>query len=68
MPLEKEDFRDNLQRVTEAFPAAELIPAKDAAGWLGISVRALYGVKSTPCKRVGGRYYVTAVALARWMS
>lgn len=36
--------------------------------WLAVSVRALYGVKSTPCKRVGGRYYVTAVALARWMS
>jgi hypothetical protein len=69
MPREKEDFRDNLCRVTERFPDQELIPVKDAAAFLGgISPRRLYEVKNTPCKRVGGRWYITAVALARWLS
>jgi hypothetical protein len=65
----KEMYYDNLERVITRFPNQELIPVKDAAAFLGgISPRSLYEAKNTPCKRVGGRWYITAVALARWLS
>ena len=66
MPVEKEDFRANLERITDAFPRMELIPAKDAAAWLGIDYRAL--LRNGPLKKIGGRYYVTDVSLARWLA
>lgn len=64
----KELYYDNLERVTDQFPGQEMIPLKLAAEWLGIDQRALQRIKDTPAKRVGGRWYVTAVALARWMA
>lgn len=68
MPREKELYRDNLERVIAKFPEREIIPLKDAADWLGIDQRALQRIKDTPAKRIGGRWYVVATALASWMS
>ena len=57
MPREKEDFRDNLCRVTERFPDQELIPVKDAAAFLGgISPRRLYEVRTRHANACG-RWY-----------
>ena len=67
MGREKEDFRDNLARICERF-TGELITLKEAAEFLGIDFRGLQTDKSFPIKKVGGRYYVTVVALARWLS
>lgn len=65
--MEKADFRDNLKCITEKFNI-HLIPIKDAAEYLGCTVKQLNLAKDFPKKKVGGRYYVTAVALARWLS
>lgn len=67
MPKEKENYRDNLERICERFKS-ELITLKEAAEFLGIDFRGLQTDKSFPIKKVGGRYYVTVVALARWLS
>lgn len=64
----KEDYYDNLQRITEKFGGVELIPIKQAAEYLGVGERLLKEIRDCLLKKVGGRYYVTAVALARWMS
>lgn len=64
----KEDYYDNLKRITEKLGDNELIPIKKAAGFLGVDVRRLKEDRSFPIKKIVGRYYVTTVALARWMS
>lgn len=39
MPLEKEGYRDQLERLTEAFPGKEVLTAKEVAQFLGRDVR-----------------------------
>lgn len=71
MPREKEQYRANLERVIAQFPGKEVIPAKEAAAWVFGELtdpRALYLRKDTPCKKIDGRWYTTAVALAKWLS
>ena len=68
MPREKEDFRDNLERVSERFGDVQLIPLKAAAEYCGADVRVLQRDKTFPIKKIVGRYYVPAVSLARWLS
>ena len=67
MSSEKADFRDNLARITERF-STELIRVKEATSFLGVDAKSLNNDKTFPQKKVGGRWYVSAVALARWMS
>lgn len=64
----KEDYYDNLERITKHFGDGELIPLRKAADFLGRDVRCLQNDRDFPVKKVGRCYYVTAVALARWMS
>ena len=64
----KEDYYDNLNRITDKFGGVELIPLKKAAAYLGIDVRRLKESRDFPIKKICGRYYVASVALARWMS
>ncbi len=64
----KEDYYDNLKRITDKFGGMELIPIKQAAEYLGIDERTLKGSRDFPLKRVGRRFYVASVALARWIS
>lgn len=64
---DKEQFRDNLERIKEKF-SNEMIPLKEASEWLGIDQRAIQREKNTPARKIGGRWYVTQVSLARWMA
>ncbi len=65
----KEDYYDNLERVKAAFPNTELIRVTDAVAWLGgITARAFYENKETRCKKIGGKWFISSVALARWLS
>ncbi len=64
----KEDYYDNLKRITDKFGGMELIPIRQAAEYLGIDERTLKGSRDFPLKRVGRRFYVASVALARWIS
>lgn len=71
MSREKETYREQLGRVLERFPNTELIPAKEAAEFVfgpGAKGRRLYELKQTPCKKVKSSWYVTPVALARWLA
>ena len=68
MAREKELFRDNLERVTEIFGEAELIPIQEVGKFLGCCYRTLQNQKDFPAKKVGHRVYVAKVALARWLS
>lgn len=67
MPREKEDFRDNLSRISERF-SGELIPYLEACEYIGCTRKQMDRDRSFPKKKIGGRYYVTVVALARWLS
>lgn len=68
MPREKESYRDNLELISNHFGAVQLIPFKEAAKYCGVNARALQSDSSFPLKKIGGRYYVSAVNLARWLS
>lgn len=63
MSREKEDFRDNLERLEEKFPDKEIISAREAADFLGLDIRTVR--KYFPVKPHIG---ITKVALARAMS
>jgi hypothetical protein len=65
--MEKADYRDNLERLSQKFPG-ELIPYSDACEYTGCTRKQLDRDKTFPKKKVGGRYYVTVVALAKWLS
>ena len=65
--MEKRDFRDNLARISERF-TGEMIATREAAKFLGIGIKNLNNDNTFPQKKVGGRWYISAVALARWMS
>jgi len=65
--MEKKDYRDNIERISARFNG-ELIPILDVANYLGCDKRSLMSDKTFPLKKVGGRYFVTVVALAKWLS
>jgi len=65
MAREKENYRDNLQRLDERFPDKELLNVKEAAVWLGVDPRTvpkLLGSKVLPGSKV------SKVALAKAIS
>lgn len=64
---DKENFRYNLERVREHFEK-EMIPLKEASEWLGIDQRRIQREKPSPAKKVGGRWYISQLSLARWIS
>ena len=68
MPREKELFRDNLEIIYDRFGQKQLIPVVDAAKFLGVTPRHLREDSKFPLKIIGGRYYVAATALARFLS
>jgi hypothetical protein len=65
--MEKRDYRDNLERISKRF-SGELISLSEVVGYLGCDKRTLMADKTFPSKKVGGRYFVTIVALAKWLS
>lgn len=68
MPREKEDFRENLARLTERFPGREAISIQEAAPILGRCVRTLVDDKKFPKIKIGSSWSVPLVGLARWLS
>lgn len=62
MPREKEAFRDQLQRLTEAFPGQEVLNAKEIAQYLHKDVRTVRQIFSFK-KRLG----ISVVQMAREM-
>lgn len=64
----KDDYYENLERITKRFSDCEMIPIRRAAEFLGVDERYLKNDLSFPLKKVCGRYFVTSVALARWLS
>lgn len=71
MSIEKNDFRDNLQRLSERFPDKEIIPLKEVSEFLGCDPRTLLSDSKFPRKSFGTNrktYFVPIVGLARWLS
>lgn len=68
MSREKELFRDNLEVVYERFGNIQFIPIADVSEFLGIDKRALRSDPKFPVRKVGGRYFVSALALASFLS
>lgn len=64
----KENYYDILEQITNHFGDVALIPIRDVAKYLGKNEQRLRQVKDFPYKKVGGRYFVTPPALARWLS
>lgn len=69
---EKENFRDQLARLSDRYPERETIGLKEASDLLGVSRQTLMLDKTFPAKKPGGaknaKIIIPLVALARWMS
>ena len=65
--MERKDYRDNLERISSRF-TSELIPYMEVVQFLGTTRKQLDHDKTFPKKKISGRYYVTIVALAKWLS
>ena len=68
MPREREDFRDQLQALREQFAGQEVLMMDQSCKLLGLDRDALINDKSFPAKKVGKKYIIPIVPLARWMS
>lgn len=68
MSREKVDYRDNLEMLREMFPGRMTITIQEACALLGREKRSLLGDRSFPAQKIGGRYAVPIVALARYLS
>ena len=68
MAREKVDFRENLALLIEKFGDVQLIPLQSAADTIGIDIRTMQRANDCPVKKIGRRYYITLVGLARWIS
>ena len=68
MPREREDFRDQLQALREQFAGQEVLTMDQSCKLLGLDRDALINDKSFPAKKVGKKYIIPIMPLARWMS
>jgi excisionase family DNA binding protein len=68
MPMEKEGFRDQLERLTTRFEGREAITVDEVCELIGCHRDTLIRDKKFPKKKIGVRYVIPLVALARWMS
>lgn len=68
MPREKENYQKNLLEIKERFGDAQMIPLRKAAEYCGVNFRLLQNDKTFPLKKVAGRYFVSAVNFASWLS
>ena len=64
----KETYYEQLEQIVARFGNIQLIPIKDVADFLGCDYRTLLKQKDFPIKKLGSRYYVGAVNLARWLA
>ncbi len=66
--MEKELFRDHLERLRELYPGKEVITIAETCALLHINRHTLLQDKKCPAKQIGGRYVVPLINLARYMS
>lgn len=67
MSRERECFREQLQALQQRFEGVEVITLDQSCKLLGLDRMALLGDRDFPAKKVGKRYIVPLVPLARWM-
>lgn len=73
MPLEREGFRDQLERLDKLFAGREAVNIMEACAVTGLDRRTLLADKTFPARKVGakkkygGKWMVGKVLLARWM-
>lgn len=67
MARERESFRDQLQVLQEKFPGQEVLTMDQSCRLLGVDRDALLHDRDFPAKKVGKRYIIPLVPLARWM-
>lgn len=67
MARELESFRDQLQTLQARFPEQEVLTREQACKLLGLDWDALAHDRDFPAKKVGKRYIIPIVPLARWM-
>lgn len=67
MPRERESFRDQLQVLQQKFEGQEVLTMEQSCQLLGLDRDALLHDKDFPAKKVGKRYIIPIVPLARWM-
>lgn len=68
MAKEKVDYRDNLEMLQGMFPGQVTITIQDACAILKRDKRALLRDRAFPAQKVGGRYAVPIVGLAKYLS
>lgn len=68
MPREREDFRDQLQALRDRYEGQEVLTLEQSEELLCVDRMALLNDKTFPVKKVGRRYIIPIVPLARWMS
>lgn len=68
MPRERESFRDQLQSLRERYGGQEVLTMDQSCALLGLDRDALIHDTTFPAKKVGKRYIIPIVPLARWMS
>jgi len=68
MAREKVDYRDNLEMLRDMFPGQMTITIQDACRLMNRDKRSLLGDRAFPAQKVGGRYAVPIVGLARYLS
>ncbi len=67
MARERESFRDQLLVLQTKFPEQEVLTKDQACKLLGLDWDALVHNADFPAKKVGKRYIIPMVPLARWM-
>lgn len=68
MTRERESFRDQLQSLRERYGGQEVLTMDQSCTLLGLDRDALIHDTTFPAKKVGKRYIIPIVPLARWMS
>lgn len=68
MPREHESFRDQLQALRERYDGQEVLTMGQSCALLGVDRDALIHDPGFPAKKVGKKYIIPIVPLARWMS
>lgn len=67
--MEKEMFHEHLSALKSYFGEdANLIPITKVAKYCKLDYRTMLADRTLPMKRIGRRYYVPLIGLARWLS
>lgn len=67
MARERESFRDQLQTLQQRFEGQEVLTMAQVCQLLHLDRDALLNDRDFPAKKVGKKYIIPIVPLARWM-